>query len=55
MKNITIIHTDEKIASDDEPVKAIRRKKTASMVLAAQAVKMGKPMRFFLRATPERY
>ncbi|EOH8749124.1 phosphate acyltransferase PlsX [Enterococcus faecalis] len=40
-KNITIIHTDEKIASDDEPVKAIRRKKTASMVLAAQAVKTG--------------
>ncbi|WP_430839786.1 phosphate acyltransferase PlsX [Enterococcus faecalis] len=40
-KNITIIHNDEKIASDDEPVKAIRRKKTASMVLAAQAVKNG--------------
>ncbi|MGL9999941.1 phosphate acyltransferase PlsX [Enterococcus sp. DIV1444a] len=40
-KNITIIHTDEKIASNDEPVKAIRRKKTASMVLAAQAVKNG--------------
>ena len=40
-KNITIIHTDEKIASDDEPVKAIRRKKTASMFLAAQAVKNG--------------
>lgn len=39
--NITIIHTDEKIASDDEPVKAIRRKKQASMVLAAQAVKNG--------------
>ncbi|MBM7687374.1 phosphate acyltransferase [Enterococcus ureilyticus] len=39
--NITIIHTDEKINSDDEPVKAIRRKKTASMVLAAQAVKNG--------------
>ncbi|WP_375178344.1 phosphate acyltransferase PlsX [Enterococcus rotai] len=39
--NITIIHTDEKIDSDDEPVKAIRRKKTASMVLAAQAVKNG--------------
>lgn len=38
-KNITIIHTDEKIESDDEPVKAIRRKKQASMVLAAQAVK----------------
>jgi len=36
---IRIIHTDEKIESDDEPVKAIRRKKQASMVLAAQAVK----------------
>lgn len=40
-QNIKIIHTDEKIASDDEPVKAIRRKKQASMVLAAQAVKNG--------------
>lgn len=40
-KNVTIIHTDEKINSDDEPVKAIRRKKTAPMVLAAQAVKNG--------------
>lgn len=40
-KNITIIHTDEKIASEDEPVKSIRRKKQASMVLAAQAVKSG--------------
>lgn len=40
-KNVTIIHTDEKINSDDEPVKAIRKKKTASMVLAAQAVKEG--------------
>lgn len=39
--NITIIHTEEKINSDDEPVKAIRRKKQASMVLAAQAVKNG--------------
>ena len=38
---LTIIHTDEKINSDDEPVKAIRRKKNASMVLAAQAVKEG--------------
>lgn len=41
-RNITIIHTDEKINSDDEPVKAIRRKKQASMVLAAQAVKEGR-------------
>ncbi len=38
-QKIRIIHTDEKINSDDEPVKAIRRKKQASMVLAAQAVK----------------
>lgn len=41
-RNITIIHTDEKINSEDEPVKAIRRKKQASMVLAAQAVKEGR-------------
>ncbi|MGY3777548.1 phosphate acyltransferase PlsX [Isobaculum melis] len=40
-KNITIIHTDEKINSDDDPVRAIRRKKEASMVLGAQAVKNG--------------
>jgi glycerol-3-phosphate acyltransferase PlsX len=40
-KNITIIHTTEKINSDDEPVKSIRRKKQASMVLAATAVKNG--------------
>lgn len=39
--NITIIHTDEKIESDDEPVKSVRKKKQASMVLAAQAVKNG--------------
>lgn len=37
--NITIVHTSEKINSDDEPVKAIRQKKQSSMVLAAQAVK----------------
>lgn len=36
---ITIVHTDEKIESDDEPVRAVKRKKRASMVLAAQAVK----------------
>ena len=39
--NVSIIHTDEKIDSDDEPVKAIRRKKNSSMVLAANAVKNG--------------
>lgn len=41
-ERVTIIHTSEKITSDDEPAKAIRRKKEASMVLAAKAVKAGK-------------
>lgn len=40
-KNIKIIHTDEVITSDDEPVKAVRRKKNSSMVLMAKAVKEG--------------
>ncbi|MFD1440150.1 phosphate acyltransferase PlsX [Lacticaseibacillus hegangensis] len=39
--HVTIIHTTEKVNSDDEPVRAIRSKKQASMVLAAQAVKSG--------------
>lgn len=39
---VEIIHTDEKIESDDEPTRAIRRKKNASMVLAAKAVKEGR-------------
>lgn len=40
-ERITIVHTDEVVTADDEPVRAIRRKKQASMVLAAQAVKDG--------------
>lgn len=39
--NIEIVHTMDKIASDAEPVKAVRRQKNASMVLAAQSVKDG--------------
>ena len=39
--SVSIIHTDEKIDSDDEPTKAIRKKKNSSMVLAAKAVKDG--------------
>ncbi|MGT2772409.1 phosphate acyltransferase PlsX [Streptococcus marimammalium] len=39
---VTISHTIEKIDSEDEPVKAIRKKKQASMVLATQAVKEGR-------------
>ena len=38
---IEIIHTNEKIEGTDEPVRAIRRKKNASMVLMAQAVADG--------------
>ncbi|MGT2912121.1 phosphate acyltransferase PlsX [Streptococcus cameli] len=40
-ERVRIVHTDEKINSDDEPAKAIRQKKKASMVLAAKAVKDG--------------
>ena len=38
---IRIIHTTEKIEATDEPVKAVRRKKNASMVMMAQSVKDG--------------
>jgi phosphate acyltransferase len=37
--NITIIHTDDVIESEDEPVRAVRRKKNASMVVAGRMVK----------------
>ncbi|UOQ85536.1 phosphate acyltransferase PlsX [Gracilibacillus salinarum] len=39
---VDIIHTTEKITSEDEPVKAVRRKKNASMVLMANEVKAGR-------------
>lgn len=42
LPNIQVIHCNEKITSEDEPVRAVRRKKDASMVVAAQAVKEGK-------------
>ncbi|WP_405102261.1 phosphate acyltransferase PlsX [Oceanobacillus sp. FSL H7-0719] len=41
-KNISIIHTDEVITGDDEPVRAVRRKKNASLVLMAKEVKEGR-------------
>lgn len=41
LANIEIVHTDEKIEGDDDPVRSIRRKKNASMVLAARSVKEG--------------
>ncbi|MHA6251331.1 phosphate acyltransferase PlsX [Oceanobacillus sp. CAU 1775] len=41
-KNIEIIHTNEVITGDDEPVRAVRRKKNASLVLMAEEVKEGR-------------
>ncbi|PKR78587.1 phosphate acyltransferase PlsX [Halalkalibacillus sediminis] len=40
-KRLTIHHTTEKIENDDEPVRVVRKKKQASMVLMAEAVKNG--------------
>ncbi|QDP40142.1 phosphate acyltransferase PlsX [Radiobacillus deserti] len=40
--NITVKHTTEVISGDDEPVRAVRRKKNASLVLMANEVKEGK-------------
>lgn len=40
-ERISILHTDEVILGTDEPVRAVRRKKLASMVLAAQQVADG--------------
>jgi phosphate acyltransferase len=39
--NITFLHTDVKIESDDEPVRAVRRKPDSSLVMAAKMVKEG--------------
>ncbi|WP_219838822.1 phosphate acyltransferase PlsX [Paenibacillus sp. R14(2021)] len=39
--NIEIVHADDVIGPDDEPVKAVRRKKNSSMVMAGQLVREG--------------
>ncbi|NMM51292.1 phosphate acyltransferase PlsX [Paenibacillus aquistagni] len=39
--NITVVHAPERIEADDEPVKAVRRKKGASMVMAGRMVREG--------------
>ena len=39
--NLTIEHAGEVITADDEPVKAVRRKKDASMVVAGRLLKEG--------------
>ncbi|WP_313798711.1 phosphate acyltransferase PlsX [Cytobacillus sp.] len=41
-ERMEVLHTNEVILPTDEPVRAVRRKKTASMVLAAQQVADGK-------------
>lgn len=41
MENLCIHHTMEWIGAQDEPVKAVRRKKEASMVIAGRMVKEG--------------
>ena len=48
-ERVSIVHTEEKIDSDDEPTRAIRRKKQASMVLAAKDVKLVRSMPCYLR------
>ena len=40
-ERITLKQADEVITMNDEPVKAVRKKKTSSMVMAANAVKEG--------------
>ncbi|WP_335870684.1 phosphate acyltransferase PlsX [Bacillus sp. 2205SS5-2] len=41
-ERIEIVHTEEKILATDEPVRAVKRKKNASMVLMSQWVTDGK-------------
>jgi len=41
-KNISVIHSTEMITSEDEPVRAVRRKKDSSLVLMANEVKEGR-------------
>ncbi|UJL47904.1 phosphate acyltransferase PlsX [Virgibacillus sp. NKC19-16] len=41
-KNIEVIHTEEVITSEDEPVRAVRRKRGASLVLMAKEVNEGR-------------
>src|SRR5690625_1351543 len=40
--NISIMHAEEVITGEDEPVRAVRRKKNSSLVLMANEVKEGR-------------
>ena len=39
--NITVIHAADVISADDEPARAVRRKKDASMVVAGRLIREG--------------
>jgi len=39
LSNVRIVHAEEVITADDEPVRAVRRKKNSSMVVAGKLVK----------------
>jgi len=41
-ERISIIHTEEKIGDDEDPIRSVRRKKNASLVLTANEVKEGR-------------
>lgn len=41
-ERISILHTEEMIEADDEPVRAVRKKRKASLVLAADEVREGR-------------
>src|SRR5699024_11574581 len=41
-ERISIVHTTEYITGEDEPVRAVRRKKNSSLVLKANMVKEGR-------------
>ncbi|WP_127531852.1 phosphate acyltransferase PlsX [Paenibacillus kobensis] len=42
LANVSVEHADEVIGPDEEPVKAVRRKKGSSMVIAGQLVREGR-------------
>lgn len=39
LSNLQIVHADDVISADDEPVRAVRRKKNSSMVVAGKLIK----------------
>src|SRR5699024_3049369 len=52
-KNIDILHTTEMITSEDEPVRAVRKKKNASLVLMAKKLRKKELMLVFPLETLE--